>query len=113
MPKSQSKVVSFINMKGGVGKTTLAVNIAYTLSKQFGKRVLLIDVDPQMNTSQYTLNASQVKEIMMDPREHYVGFYQRNLEFPELLHPSKRALRLQMLFLKLTKNFILSLLILQ
>ncbi len=35
------QVVSFINMKGGVGKTTLAVNVAYALAYQHHKRVLL------------------------------------------------------------------------
>ena len=46
-----SEVITFINMKGGVGKTTLAVNVAYTLSKIEGKKVLLIDMDPQMNAT--------------------------------------------------------------
>lgn len=45
-------IVSFINMKGGVGKTTLTINIAYTLAKNFGKNVLLIDMDPQFNATQ-------------------------------------------------------------
>lgn len=47
------QVISFMNMKGGVGKTTLAVNIAYGLAAQHGKRVLVIDVDPQFNATQY------------------------------------------------------------
>lgn len=46
------KVISFINMKGGVGKTTLTINIAYTLVKEFHKRVLVIDMDPQFNATQ-------------------------------------------------------------
>lgn len=43
------KTISLINMKGGVGKTTLAVNIADFLANSEGKRVLLVDVDPQFN----------------------------------------------------------------
>ncbi|MGG4042137.1 ParA family protein [Bacillus smithii] len=48
----QGKVISFINMKGGVGKTTLCVNIGYTLAKHFNKKVLIIDMDPQFNATQ-------------------------------------------------------------
>ncbi|NFN85943.1 hypothetical protein FDF31_03830 [Clostridium sporogenes] len=45
------KVVSIINMKGGVGKTTLSCNIAIELAER-GNRVLVIDSDPQFNTTQ-------------------------------------------------------------
>ncbi|MDR0484156.1 MAG: AAA family ATPase [Alphaproteobacteria bacterium] len=42
------KVISFFNHKGGVGKTTTVHNIGYGLA-MLGKKVLLIDADPQMN----------------------------------------------------------------
>lgn len=45
-----TKVVSFINLKGGVGKTALAVNFA-AFCGQSGKSVLLIDLDPQTNAT--------------------------------------------------------------
>lgn len=45
-------VVSFINFKGGVGKTTLCVEIAASLaSPKFRERVLLVDLDPQTNAT--------------------------------------------------------------
>lgn len=46
------KVISFINMKGGVGKSTIAINVAHCLSERDGKRVLIIDLDPQFNATQ-------------------------------------------------------------
>ena len=42
-------VVSFINYKGGVGKTTTAYHVSCSLAQHHGQRVLMIDIDPQTN----------------------------------------------------------------
>lgn len=56
-----AKVISFINSKGGTGKTTSAVNVAAQLRMQ-RKKVLLVDLDPQANaTIMYGLDKEQIK----------------------------------------------------
>lgn len=56
------RVISFINMKGGVGKTTLTVNIAHTLASVHSKKVLLVDADPQFNASTYLMTDDEYLE---------------------------------------------------
>jgi chromosome partitioning protein len=46
-----AKTISIINMKGGVGKTTLSINLGRYLSERKHKKVLLIDLDPQANAT--------------------------------------------------------------
>lgn len=60
------QVISFANQKGGVGKTTSALNCATSLGV-LGKRVLLIDLDPQANsTSALGIQKSSVKRSIYD-----------------------------------------------
>ena len=51
--KKDGKIISFMNMKGGVGKTSLCVNLAVILAKKYKKKILIVDMDPQMNATQY------------------------------------------------------------
>ena len=46
------KTISFVNMKGGVGKTTTALNVADYLARAQNKKVVVLDVDPQFNATQ-------------------------------------------------------------
>lgn len=49
--KSMTHIISTINLKGGVAKTTTTVALAETFSANMGKRVLVIDLDPQTNAT--------------------------------------------------------------
>lgn len=59
-------VVSITNMKGGVGKTTVTANLGHCLSTLHDKKVLLVDVDPQFNLTQYCMNEVDYEAIQTD-----------------------------------------------
>ena len=61
-----SRVYAITNQKGGVGKTTTAVNLGTCLA-QIGKKILVIDSDPQGNaTSGLGLNKNEIRKCLYD-----------------------------------------------
>jgi cellulose biosynthesis protein BcsQ len=64
--------IALFNHKGGVGKTTLTVNIADALA-DLGKRVLLVDADPQCNLTSFYLNESDLEKLLGDSNDDSDG----------------------------------------
>lgn len=58
-----AKVISFINLKGGVAKTTTTVGVATLLAGEYKKRVLVIDLDPQTNCTTMLIGEDKWKEL--------------------------------------------------
>jgi chromosome partitioning protein len=57
------KIISLVNFKGGVGKTTLTVNLAASLAKEHDKKVLIVDLDPQSNSSIWLLRPERWSDL--------------------------------------------------
>jgi len=58
--------IAVMNTKGGVGKSTLVLSVAETLSAQFGKNVLIIDSDAQASVSAMLLSAANLHRLQSD-----------------------------------------------
>jgi len=69
--RHRARRIALFNHKGGVGKTTLTVNIAAALGSM-GKRVLLVDADPQCNLTSY-LVAEEVLDTWLDESDSSEG----------------------------------------
>lgn len=82
-------VISTINLKGGVGKTTTTVAIAEMLSGEFRKRVLLVDLDPQTNATSMLIGDKRWGKLNSDGRTLATLFSDA------LLEPEKRSFDLE------------------
>ena len=77
------KIISVVNQKGGVGKTTTAINLSVYLS-YFGKQVLLVDVDPQANAT---------SGIGIDHKELDSGLYEAIINEKEIYEIIKKTIQ--------------------
>lgn len=64
------KILTVFNNKGGVGKTTLTYHMAHALA-ECGKRVLMIDLDPQCNLTIYALDEESIAKVWI-PEDPYI-----------------------------------------
>ncbi|MBQ3151054.1 MAG: ParA family protein [Clostridia bacterium] len=117
------KIIAIVNQKGGVGKTTTAVNLAAAVG-DLGKKVLLTDIDPQgnatsgfgvnkrqLNASTYDclINGTPASEIIMETEFKNVSILPASMNLAgaelELINVNKRESRLKTVLAPARENF--------
>ena len=71
-------VVGLVNMKGGVGKSTLTANIGWYCAYYGNLRVLMVDLDPQFNLSQYVLGNDRYEKHLEQDRPTIVEIFEQH-----------------------------------
>lgn len=82
------KVYVIGNLKGGVGKTTTTVNLAYTYA-EMGGRTLVIDLDPQCNCTRFFAKVNEynktIKDVLEAPEHINSAIYRLSMKILILL----------------------------
>jgi len=88
------KAVAIFNNKGGVGKTTLLCNLAAYLSKNHGKKILVIDADPQCNATQSMFSDDEIDDLYDNSKTFTIYSVVHPLSlgkgYSEVVHPMHR-----------------------
>ena len=80
-------IIALVNQKGGVGKTTATINLAYALTqlRPEGKRVLIIDVDPQASLTLYC--GQDPRTLEAQEKTVYWGLRRNGVDLASLIIP--------------------------
>lgn len=71
--------ISFINMKGGVGKTTLSTNVAHCLAIRENYKVLVVDIDPQFNATQCFFSGDKYFDYLKNKGKTILDLFQEKV----------------------------------
>jgi chromosome partitioning protein len=86
-------VIATTNMKGGVGKTTLTVNLAASLAKNQGKRVLIVDLDTQISATLSLMPPGDFAKLRSEKRSLRYTIHRAIVSDPDLFNQTRDAIR--------------------
>lgn len=82
--KQDAVVVAIVNMKGGVGKSTITANLGWHSAYKRNKRVLLVDLDPQFNLSQYALGSERYQDLLKKKASTVYDIFEQTSSAPHV-----------------------------